>query len=151
MNAQFGQSANLFVYGTLQRGEERAHFWPRPPLRVEPAFILARLYDLGPYPAIVEGEERIRGELWMLAPDDVTVTLEVLDRVEGYNQGDADWYVRRAITCWTFDGRQHPAFAYFWGGRSDISAMPLVPHNAEGFCDWKQSRLVPPHHPSTTP
>lgn len=138
MDPQAPQITGFFVYGTLQRGEVRARFWPRPPLRVEPAYAMARLHDLGPYPAIVEGEDRVRGELWTLAAEDVAITLAALDAVEGFNQGRPDWYVRRQITCYTLDGNAHNAHTYYWGNGHDISQTPVVPADAEGFCDWKQ-------------
>lgn len=47
---------DLFVYGTLKRGQCRETMWPRPPVSVRPAFIRGRLYDLGPYPAIWCGD-----------------------------------------------------------------------------------------------
>jgi gamma-glutamylcyclotransferase (GGCT)/AIG2-like uncharacterized protein YtfP len=137
--------ARFFVYGTLQRGQERAKFWPRPPLSVETAFTLARLHDLGPYPAMIEGADRVRGELWTLAEGDLAQTLDVLDAVEGYNQGGADWYVRRVIECSTLDGRRHAGYSYFWGGRHDISATPVVSAGADGFCDWKEFKTRTTH------
>jgi gamma-glutamylcyclotransferase (GGCT)/AIG2-like uncharacterized protein YtfP len=130
--------SSFFVYGTLQRGQERAKFWPAPPLRIEPAYTLGRLHDLGPYPAMVEGPHRVLGELWTLGKSDLPVTLEVLDRVEGYNQGGHDWYVRKVIDCWTLDGGKRQAYSYFWGGRSDISSVPVIPPNGQSFCDWKE-------------
>jgi len=131
----------FFVYGTLQRGEVREKFWPRAPLRVEPAFTLAKLHDLGPYPAIVAGNDRIRGELWTLAAEDAEATLAALDAVEGYNQGGRDWYVRRRIICHTFDGVGHEAFAYFWADPAAIAHTPLIPPDAEGYGDWKRYKL----------
>lgn len=138
MDSQPGQLAKFFVYGTLQRGEVRERCWPRPPLCVEPAYAYARLHDLGPYPAIVEGGDRVRGELWTLAPEDVPATLLALDAVEGYDQGGPDWYVRRTITCWTLDGVSHGAFTYYLGAGQDIQFAPIVPPDAEGNCDWKR-------------
>jgi gamma-glutamylcyclotransferase (GGCT)/AIG2-like uncharacterized protein YtfP len=135
------QPVKFFVYGTLQQGEVRAKLWPRAPLRVEPAFTLAKMHDLGPYPAIVEGDDRIRGELWTLAPEDADVTLAALDAVEGYKQGGPDWYVRRLVTCHTFDGACHEAFAYFWANPATIAHTPLIPPDAEGYCDWKRHKL----------
>jgi gamma-glutamylcyclotransferase (GGCT)/AIG2-like uncharacterized protein YtfP len=137
--------AKFFVYGTLQRGEERAKFWPRPPLQIEMAYTIARMHDLGPYPALLEGDDRVRGELWTLAEADVSTTLEALDVVEGFNQGGADWYVRRVIECFTLDGRRHNAYSYFWGGRYDIADTPVVSANAEGFCDWKEFKTRHSH------
>jgi gamma-glutamylcyclotransferase (GGCT)/AIG2-like uncharacterized protein YtfP len=137
--------AKFFVYGTLQRGEERAKFWPRTPLEVETAYLFARLHDLGPYPAIVDGGDRVRGELWTLAEPDVPATLEALDKVEGFQQGGPDWYVRRLVECFTLDGRPHEAYSYFWGGRHDIAHMPVVSANGDGFCDWKEFKTRHSH------
>ncbi|MBW3598682.1 MAG: gamma-glutamylcyclotransferase [Planctomycetes bacterium] len=136
--------AKFFVYGTLQCGEPRAKFWPRSPLRVEPAFVLATMHDLGPYPAIVEGADRVRGELWTIAAEDVEATLAALDAVEGYNQGGADWYIRRLVPCHTFDGARHEAYAYFWADPSGIADTPLIPADPEGYRDWKRRNLQLP-------
>lgn len=135
---QTAQPAKFFVYGTLRRGEVRERCWPRLPLDVAPAYVFATLYDLGPYPAIVDGANRVRGELWTLAPEDLEATLLALDRVEGYNQGGPDWYVRRLIVCYTRDGRRHDAYAYFWANPATIAHLPQVPPDDEGYCDGKR-------------
>ena len=38
---------NVFVYGTLMRGELRERCWPHQPLCVIPACVRGLLYDLG--------------------------------------------------------------------------------------------------------
>jgi gamma-glutamylcyclotransferase (GGCT)/AIG2-like uncharacterized protein YtfP len=129
---------SFFVYGTLQRGEARAKFWPCRPLRIEGAYAFGRLHDLGPYPAMIEGQDRVLGELWTLAAADMPATIQALDAVEGYQQGGQDWYVRRLIVCYTFDGERHEAFSYFWGNGSDIAHTPIVTPEADGYCDCKK-------------
>lgn len=87
----------LFVYGTLKRGQCRQSLWPRKPTRVSESFICGRLYDLGPYPAIrVDGDDAmethgfdldwIAGELWTFHRGDMPATLAVLDEIEQTNQ-----------------------------------------------------------------
>ena len=49
---------SIFVYGTLQRGYQRAPMWPRPPRQVERATIQGRMHDLGIYPALVDAGYR---------------------------------------------------------------------------------------------
>jgi gamma-glutamylcyclotransferase (GGCT)/AIG2-like uncharacterized protein YtfP len=137
MDRQDAEAGKFFVYGTLQRGQERAKFWPHPPLNIKPAYALARLHDLGPYPAMIDGSDRVLGELWTLAAADMPATIQALDQVEGYQQGGPDWYVRRLIVCFTLDGEQHKAYSYFWGEGDNIAHTPVVAPNAEGYCDWK--------------
>jgi gamma-glutamylcyclotransferase (GGCT)/AIG2-like uncharacterized protein YtfP len=57
------QLSGVFVYGTLQRGGVRERCWPRKPIYVEVARVRGALYDLGPYPALVEGSDFVAGEL----------------------------------------------------------------------------------------
>jgi len=47
----------IFVYGTLMRGQQRESMWTKVPEQILPACARARLYDLGPFPAIVAGED----------------------------------------------------------------------------------------------
>jgi gamma-glutamylcyclotransferase (GGCT)/AIG2-like uncharacterized protein YtfP len=128
----------VFVYGTLKRGGCRAKFWPRAPLAVEPATIRGRLYDLGPYPALVPGDDAIRGELWRLAADDMTETLRVLDEVEGYHQLGDDYYRRIVVSCRTDDGATVDAYAYEFVQPAAIADKPVVSANARGECEWRE-------------
>ena len=47
--------------------------WPRPAVKIERTTSQGRLYDLGAYPAMVEGADTIDGELWHVAAEDVDV------------------------------------------------------------------------------
>jgi gamma-glutamylcyclotransferase (GGCT)/AIG2-like uncharacterized protein YtfP len=89
----------IFVYGTLKRGEVRERCWPRKPLDVVPAVTQGALYDLGRYPALVVGDDDVSGEVWRLANEDVAVTLEALDEIEGWNGQENDEYRRAAVPC----------------------------------------------------
>lgn len=94
---------DLFVYGTLKRGECRESLWPRKPAQICEAFILARMYDLRDYPAIrvdpgntwderdaaAAGDDDldwVAGELWSFDLPDVSATIAVLDEIEQTNQ-----------------------------------------------------------------
>jgi len=132
-----GGPAAIFVYGTLMQGEVRSRFWPRRPLRIEPATTLGRLYNLGPYPALVGGTDTVLGELWHFDPIDVPETLTVLDRVECYGQEGVDLYVRRVVECRTFDGRSAVAFAYFLADAACTEQARLIGPNANGHCSWR--------------
>src|SRR5262245_29758041 len=109
----------VFVYGTLKRGEVRAAMWPKAPLAVEVAEVRGMLFDLGRYPALVAGDERVGGELWHFAAEDLPTTLEELDRIEGYRRMPDDLYRREASECHTAS-RRHRAWTYRYARPQDL-------------------------------
>lgn len=79
---------NIFVYGTLLKGESNHDRFCGDALTIEPAVTTGRLYHL-PYgfPAMFDAPDgQVFGEL-MTFPD-IEITLERLDRLEGYRPGD---------------------------------------------------------------
>jgi len=127
---------SIFVYGTLQRGEEREPMWPRVPRLIELGTIRGRLFDLGPYPALTEGDDLIRGELWHLEPKDIGVTLDVLDEIECYGKDDIDLYLRRVVAARTENGQTVEAFTYFFASPDELAKYACVQPNEEGICRW---------------
>ena len=132
------QLSAFFVYGTLQRGEVRDGMWPAPPISICWATTRGRLYDLGPYPALAEGDDLVRGELWQIAPGDLLTTLEKLDEIECFGQDGVDLYVRREVECRTDDGHTHRAFAYFIADPQTIAGAALVTPQSAGWCRWSR-------------
>jgi gamma-glutamylcyclotransferase (GGCT)/AIG2-like uncharacterized protein YtfP len=78
---------HFFVYGTLKRGQCRERCWPLSPQSVRVAWTYGELYDTGPYPAMFRGTDRVLGELWSFPSIDADIVFEVLDQIEGTNQG----------------------------------------------------------------
>jgi gamma-glutamylcyclotransferase (GGCT)/AIG2-like uncharacterized protein YtfP len=126
----------IFVYGTLKQGEERAPRWPRPPQRIVSAVTCGQLYDLGPYPALVPGEDRVLGELWFIAPEDIAVTLKVLDEIECFGNEDVDLYVRRITECTTHKGSTERAYVYYFANPDELARANRVRPDASGLCCW---------------
>lgn len=142
---------SVFVYGTLQRGECRADQWPCPPRHVQPARLRGQLFDLGPYPALIEGKDWVAGECWRLESDDVQPTLRVLDAIEGYGQAGDDLYVRRIETCWNEVGQSIQAYTYYYGDPAQLMRIARrVPANAQGLCVWRRGDQ-PPDWPRRPP
>ena len=82
MNPRLNGRAQVFVYGTLLRGEPNHRLLAGSPLvgeaRTEPAF---ELVSLGPYPALVGGgATSVKGEIYEVD----MATLAALDRLEGH-------------------------------------------------------------------
>ena len=127
---------SVFVYGTLKRGHCREKNWPHAPLDVQPAVARGRLFDLGPYPALVPGDEQVLGELWRFGPEQIDRTLAVLDRVEGHDLGDLSLYTREVIVCYDRAGKACQAYAYVVARQDDLCDALLIGPNADGFCVW---------------
>jgi len=102
----------VFVYGTLLRGMERGSILATAGYR-GPAMLRARLFDLGDYPGIREGEGRVIGELYEVSK----VVLDILDEIEGYlaDKGRESLFLRREVrVCRLVDGKSVNAFCYFY-------------------------------------
>lgn len=105
------QQAYFFVYGTLKSGQCRESCWPADAAEVRQAEVNGLLYDLGPYPALRDGEGRVTGELWVFDCRHEAAILRVLDKIEGYANSPRDLYRRvripvrcgdRAFEAWTY-------------------------------------------------
>lgn len=138
MNA--ASPCSVFVYGTLQTGEERADCWPCAPLAIVPAEIAAEMYDLGDYPAIIPGSDRVAGELWQLCPAEMSRTLEVLDEIEGYGQDEADLYLRDVVNCRTATGEMQAAYTYWLADITFARRHVRVRPGRDGLCRWHRYR-----------
>jgi gamma-glutamylcyclotransferase (GGCT)/AIG2-like uncharacterized protein YtfP len=107
----------VFFYGTLMAGFDRRR---RAGIDSKLTFvgrgtIRAALFDLGLYPAAVPSPEgQVSGELYeTVEPDSV---LAVLDEIEGYRPGhpEQSLYTRDPVNVRLTDGRQLPAWVYFY-------------------------------------
>lgn len=131
---------SVFVYGTLQTGEERASCWPHAPLAIIPAEIDAEMYDLGEYPAIIPGSDRVAGELWQLRPVDMPRTLAVLDEIEVYGQGEVDLYLRDVVNCRLVTGEFRTAYTYWLADAAFAREHVRVLPGRDGICRWHRYR-----------
>jgi gamma-glutamylcyclotransferase (GGCT)/AIG2-like uncharacterized protein YtfP len=128
----------IFVYGTLQQGEVRSGRWPYPAVSIERATIRAQVRDLGPYPALVEGDGIVLGELWTISAEHLDETLRVLDEIECFGNEEVDLYIRKIVLCETASGRTKRAYTYYFADPNAIHDSPLVPANEEGVCHWRR-------------
>ena len=125
------EPCGFFVYGTLMRGRLRQSAWPVPPDRIEPAMVRAALYDLGPFPALLEGDDWVAGELWYYPPTQMPRVAESLDRVEGWDpQGNSEiGYRRDRCEVVRFDSpiKQQAYTYWFLPQRLPESARKIAP------------------------
>jgi gamma-glutamylcyclotransferase (GGCT)/AIG2-like uncharacterized protein YtfP len=161
---------DLFVYGTLKRGECRESMWPRKPTRIREAFVRARLYDLGAYPAIrvdalsteddvqvdasrvdqCDDLDWVAGEVWSFESDVIDETLAALDEIEETNQpGTINLYDHVLVRAYDRPGSSgHDggnastlALAYQYSDDRRLSHLRrLRPTSGASFVGWSASR-----------
>ena len=86
----------LFIYGTLLPGLrlERAMDGAQ---HLGPAKVKGRLYDIGSYPGLVEGEDLVAGEIYRLDPQHLRRLDEVEEMVADDQDASLFWRVRIQI------------------------------------------------------
>jgi gamma-glutamylcyclotransferase (GGCT)/AIG2-like uncharacterized protein YtfP len=106
----------FFVYGTLKRGQANYPLIAPYVRAVEPAVARGQLFDHGPFPALVAGEGRVRGELVALDPADLEAALPIVDRLEDFRPNDpaGSMYLRQVVEVETAGGGRSRAYAYFY-------------------------------------
>lgn len=99
----------IFVYGTLMRGESHHDLLAgASPMRILPARALGCMIRVGPYAAMVDGDDIIRGEY--VEFESMDKLLPRLDEVEG------DEYGRERIVVEVDGEGVKPAWVYRWRG-----------------------------------
>lgn len=122
----------VFVYGTLLKGMSRFATLARSQC-LGHASTKGILYDLGPFPAIAEGNNDVYGELYSVTD----VKLRELDRIEGYSLQDErnSLYIRKGISVTLLnDGSTENAYAYFYN--SSLEGHRIIDHG-----DYRRFRL----------
>lgn len=109
----------LFVYGTLRRNSAHpmAAFLANNGLYLGAAKTPGRLYDLGPYPGMLEAKTEtdwVHGEVYELANPDRTIA--ELDKYEGcIADHPMPWIFRREVGMITMsDGTTSQGWIYFY-------------------------------------
>lgn len=118
---------NMFNYNRLLKGKVS---------NVEFGKIQGELFHIENkgYPAIIQGEEWINGELMELV--DFENTLEILDDLEGFKEGDlSSEYLREVVEITLENGEKEQAYFYRYnhlseGNKKDV--LKRVNNN-----DWK--------------
>jgi gamma-glutamylcyclotransferase (GGCT)/AIG2-like uncharacterized protein YtfP len=122
---------HLFVYGSLRQGfhSPAYHYISRYFNLVSMGKVKGTLYDLGPYPAAIPGDEAthfIIGELYALKkPAELEWALAQLDDYEGLNadEGETPLYRRDKVTVFTENG-ETDAWVYWYN--QPIENKPVV-------------------------
>lgn len=119
----------FFVYGTLLPGQPNYDLLIDETLEQRPAYFPnGRLYDLGPYPMLLEGNgDSVKGIVYTIKEDHYPTILRRLDALEGFNpQNPAAGNYRRVKRLVNLeDGRSILAWAYL-GKPELVSGANLI-------------------------
>lgn len=129
----------FFVYGTLKRGQCREACWPAAPLQVQTGFVRGTLVDLVDYPALLPGDNWVRGEVWLIASQHVAETLRVLDAIEGFQPGRANnLYDRRSVAVYRSTGDAQPMVTAhtYWYADATVNAAVIAPREHRQSAEW---------------
>jgi gamma-glutamylcyclotransferase (GGCT)/AIG2-like uncharacterized protein YtfP len=114
----------VFVYGLLKRGCELHHYCAQGTY-VGHATVRGALYSLGEYPAMVDGDASVHGELYRFP--DIAVALEVLDEIEEYDpQNPENSLYVRVVKQAVLDkeATTMPAWVYLYN--RDVKGLPRI-------------------------
>lgn len=111
---------HIFVYGTLRAGFDgpMAHWLAQVAQLVGPAWVDGLLYRVADYPALVPGDGRVRGDLFVL--EDADAVLTRLDAYEECTSDDPQPHEYRRVRL-LVDGPDGPVEAWTY-----LYALPVA-------------------------
>lgn len=117
----------FFVYGTLKQGQVNYPLLAPYARAATPATTRGQLRDVGLFPALIDAEGTVRGEVIALDPAAMPAALALIDELEGFQPADPDgsMYVRRAVVAQLADGTTANAYAYFYN-RDPHGLVPIA-------------------------
>jgi len=136
---------HIFTYGTLMASDrgprgvrERARIAAQC-IFVGSATIRGRMFDTGPYPAVLLDAgrgERVHGEIWQL-PRHYEDLLAALDAYEGCapDSPQPQPYARSSLRLRAPDGRRLTAWIYLW-----VAPVQKLPRIADGR--WRSAQRI---------
>jgi len=102
----------LFVYGSLKFGENNHNrIFSDYDIKITSAWTYGELYDLGYFPALTEGNNKVYGELIEFNNLEILVRVDSLEGYRGENS-NFNLYDRMEIIVFT-DKNEFTAWAYF--------------------------------------
>ena len=110
-NADNSNMGYIIAYGTLKRGQERGQVMPGE--YICEGTITGDLFDLGPYPGIVDGSSRVSCEVYFST--NLVEDIGLLDRIEGTNL-NPPLYRRKLVPIDCSDGKLRYGICYFYNG-----------------------------------
>ena len=103
---KYFSNRKVFVYGTLMKGETNHHYLENSTFLGMATIEGYDMYDMGWYPAIIDGDNLIIGELYQVPTND----MPSIDMLEG----EGSLYIKRCETVNDSNGKSSFAFIYVY-------------------------------------
>ena len=103
---EYFSNRNVFVYGTLMNGETNHHYLENSKFSGMATIEGYEMYSMGGYPAIIDGNSLIMGELYQVPNTD----MPSIDMLEG----EGSLYIKRCETVTDSKGKSSFAFIYIY-------------------------------------
>ena len=114
---EYFSNRNVFVYGTLMEGETNHHYLENSTFLDMATIEGYEMYNVGWYPAIIDGDGLIIGELYKVPTND----MPSIDMLEG----EGSLYIKRCETVTDSKGKSSFAFIYVYNRNcSDLERIP---------------------------
>ena len=117
----------FFVYGTLIKGMGNDGLIPDEAKRIK-GYTRGKMFNVGLFPAVVNGKDKIHGEIVYVPSYLYKRTMKVLDTLEGYRGKDDDMYKRVIKKVWDNGGNEIDCWMYLWN--RDIKGMEYISHGS---------------------
>ena len=128
----------VFVYGTLKQGQRNVGWWPHEPIEVNAGYTFGQLFDLGAYPAMIAGKDRVAGEVWSFQKHHAAATIAALDKLEDFRGSDDDEYRRESAEVYLLPSHEKVSVqTYYYNRTSELSLLQPLKPIVTGFCSWK--------------
>jgi len=102
----------VFVYGTLKKGfSNHGRIFGGYDIKITPAWTYGKLYDLGWYPAMTIGNEKVYGQLIEFENPEILRRVDYLEGYKGKNHPDN--YYERCMVDVFVGGAVVKAWVYF--------------------------------------
>ncbi len=102
----------LFVYGTLKKGKgNHDRILSGYDIKITPAWTYGKLYDLGWYPALTQGNNKVYGEL--IEFDDPEILMKI-DWLEGFRRKDSPSNFYDRVKTTVFINSKTPVIAWIY-------------------------------------
>ena len=116
INEYFSQR-KVFVYGTLMNGEDNHYCLQNSTFLGRAEIVGYDMYDVGWYPAIVPGKNKIIGEFYKVPVED----MDVIDMLEG----EGNLYIKKCERVTDDEG--NTTFAYVYVYNKNVSNLKKIP------------------------